>query len=210
MRRPTVGILAVQGAFAEHERMLERLNANCVELRCAQDVRRGIDALVLPGGESTAQGKLMRELGMHDALARLIRDGIPTLGTCAGLILLAARVDNGPDSRAPLAAPTTSSMAIEGFQSLPVHVRRNAYGRHLGSFCEEGVWTNGGAGASTPLHMTFIRAPRILEVASHAEVLAWLHDGTPVAVRCGNQIGCAFHPELGGDSSVHRMLLAMV
>ena len=114
-----IAVLAVQGAFAEHERMLARLGVTCLELRKKEDLFQNYDGIVLPGGESTVQGKLLRELDMFDTLKQQIQDGMPVLATCAGLILLAEKIDN--DNR-------------EYFKTLPVAVKRNAYGRQLGSF----------------------------------------------------------------------------
>ena len=114
-----IGITAVQGAFAEHERVLEKLNIDYVELRKAEDLNTPIDGLILPGGESTVQGKLLKELDMFGALQKQIRDGLPVLATCAGLILLAEKLSNDDHTY---------------FGTLPVTVRRNAYGRQLGSF----------------------------------------------------------------------------
>ncbi len=143
----TVAVLAVQGAFIEHERRLEELGARCVELRQARDLEQPFDRLVLPGGESTVQAKLLRELGMLEPLRERIANGMPVLGTCAGLILLAERVEG-------VAGP------CPGFGTLPVTVRRNAYGRQLGSFTAQGAFPGAGAAGDDgrPLPMTFIRA----------------------------------------------------
>ena len=131
----TVAVLAVQGAFIEHERMLAKLGCACIELRQAADLQKPFDALVLPGGESTAQAKMLRELGMLDTLRSRIKSGMPVLGTCAGLILLAENVEEGMpaagDPNGPVAAGATAPGAIG---TLPITVRRNAYGRQLGSF----------------------------------------------------------------------------
>lgn len=179
-----IGVLAVQGAFIENEQILNRLGAQCVELRQELDIR-GLDGLVLPGGESTVQGKLLRELHMLQPIKQLILDGIPTLGTCAGLILLAEHICN--DSWVHLG-------------TLPVSVRRNAYGRQLGSFRKRENFKDIGE-----IDMTFIRAPYI-EDAKDTEVLATV-DNKIVAVRYKNQIGLAFHPELTDDFRIHSMLL---
>lgn len=198
----TVGVLAVQGAFIEHERRLEELGARCVELRQARDLEQPFDRLVLPGGESTVQAKLLRELGMFEPLRERIADGMPVLATCAGLILLAERVEG-------------AACPCPGFGTLPVTVRRNAYGRQLGSFTARAAWREDGArsGAGpTPLPMTFIRAPKIVAVGPGVEVLASVDGGTgfsPAAVRYGNQVACAFHPELDADLRVHRMFLGL-
>lgn len=115
----TIAVLALQGAFAEHEKMIRSLGADCIELRQAEDLKKHYDGLILPGGESTVQGKLLRELGMFDTIKKQIEDGLPVLATCAGMILLASAIDGQPDSY---------------FGTLPVRVRRNAYGRQLASF----------------------------------------------------------------------------
>ena len=174
-----IGVLAVQGAFIEHERMLEGLGAECVELRQRRDIE-GLDGLVLPGGESTAQGRMLRELGMLEPLRQEIEQG---------LILLADRLANDP---------------VRHFGTLPVTVRRNAYGRQLGSF--ETVAPVKGLG---DFRMTFIRAPYVESAAEGVETLAVV-DGKTVGVRFGNQIGLAFHPELGSDSRLHQMFLDLL
>lgn len=184
----TVGVLAVQGAFVEHERRFERLGCRCIELRQASDAAKPFDRLVLPGGESTVQIKLLHELGMFEPLLERIAAGMPVLGTCAGLILLAARVGNG---------------GAGGFGTLPVAVRRNAYGRQLGSFHASAAF----AGLEH-VPMTFIRAPLVIEAGEGVDVLARI-DGNIVAVRYGNQLGVAFHPELDDDDRVLEAFLAM-
>lgn len=191
----TVGVLAVQGAFVEHERRLEELGARCVELRQASDLAQPFDRLVLPGGESTAQAKMLRELGMFEPLRARIADGMPVLATCAGLILLAERLESDPTVH---------------FGTLPVCVLRNAYGRQLGSFHAQGVLLDeAGAPAGEPLPMTFIRAPRITQVEGDARPLATLPDGTVAAVRHANQLACAFHPELDPDPRIHELFLGL-
>ena len=213
--RQTAAVLAVQGAFIEHERRLEELGCRCVELRQAHDLAQPFDRLVLPGGESTVQAKLLHELGMFGPLRERIAGGMPVLATCAGLILLAQAIENDPATH---------------FATLPVTVRRNAYGRQLGSFTAQAAWREDGArsGAGrgettrgdtacndagpTPLPMTFIRAPKIVEVGPDVEVLASVDDGagrSPAAVRHGNQVACAFHPELDTDSRIHRLFLEL-
>ena len=183
-----VAVLAVQGAFLEHEKMLKSLGAEVMELRKAEDLSEGFDGLVLPGGESTVQGKLLRELDLFDLLKRRIQEGIPVLATCAGLILLAERISNDEERY---------------FATLPVAVRRNAYGRQLGSFfAEEEVK---GIGA---FPMEFIRAPYVESAGEGVEVLAAV-DGKIVAVRYQNQIGVAFHPELTENGGIHRKFLDM-
>ena len=170
-----IAVLAVQGAFIEHEKKLEALGAQCIELRKKEDLNTAFDGLVLPGGESTVQGKLLRELGMFDILKEKIEDGMPVLATCAGLILLAEHLTNDEHVY---------------FGTLPVSVRRNAYGRQLGSF--HTVQEFAGIGK---VPMTFIRAPYMEEAGTEVQVLAEV-DGHLVAVRYKNQFGMSFHPEL--------------
>ena len=190
-----VGVLAVQGAFIEHEQRLVALGAQCVELRQASDLEKPFDRLVLPGGESTAQAKMLHELGMFETLRARIGAGMPVLATCAGLILLAEELEND---------------STVHFGTLPVTVRRNAYGRQLGSFHAEGALLNEhGVTESTPLPATFIRAPRIVEIHNRVRPLVTLSDGTVAAVRYGNQLACAFHPELDPDPRIHDLFLAL-
>lgn len=199
MARSKVGILAVQGAFAEHEAVVRRLGADFKELRQASDLDDDIDCLILPGGESTSQGRMLRDLGMLDRIRQLIESGMPVLGTCAGLILLAQSIDqvNGDGSTVDEQHNST------WLKTLPVTVRRNAYGRQLGSFHTEAEF----AGLGT-IPMTFIRAPFITQVGDGVETLAEV-DGEVVAVRYKNQLGTSFHPELDGDARIHQMLLSM-
>lgn len=184
-----IAVLAVQGAFIEHEKMLEKLGAECVELRKKEDLDQAYDGLVLPGGESTVQGKLLKELGMFDRLKEQIEQGLPVLGTCAGLILLAEKLGNDQRSY---------------FQTLPVVVKRNAYGRQLGSFYVESEWKGIGI-----VPMTFIRAPYIESVSEGVDVLAQV-DGHIVAVRYENQLALSFHPELDQNLSIHQYFLQMI
>ncbi|MGN0141566.1 MAG: pyridoxal 5'-phosphate synthase glutaminase subunit PdxT [Roseburia sp.] len=183
-----IGILAVQGAFIEHRHKMEALGCQCVELRQKDDLNQTLDGLILPGGESTVQGKLLRDLDMFDTIRQWIMEGLPTLGTCAGLILLAEHLSNDEKRY---------------FATLPVTVRRNAYGRQLGSFHTEEKL----AGIGT-VPMTFIRAPYIESAREDVDVLARV-DGNIVAVRYRNQLGLSFHPELDEDERIHRMFLEM-
>jgi len=183
-----IGVLALQGAFAEHAACLEQLGAASFEIRRKRDLERAYDGLILPGGESTVMGKLLRELDLFEGIRERIAGGLPVLGTCAGLLLLAREVEQGE--------PILATMDISA--------RRNAYGRQLGSFharepfCEIG-----------PVPMTFIRAPYIERVYGRARGMART-GGHIVAAREENQLVCAFHPELTGDLSVHRYFLRMV
>ena len=180
-------VLAVQGAFAEHEKSLSRLGCEYIELRQASDMRKSFDRLILPGGESTVMGKLTRELQMFDELKKLITDGMPVFGTCAGLILLAKSVDGGEVH----------------LGTMDISAKRNAYGRQLGSFSAVGK-----VGDISDFPMVFIRAPYISELSAPAEILAeW--DGRIVAARQKNMLATAFHPELTDDLRIHQMFLDM-
>lgn len=192
----TTAILAVQGAFAEHAAMLDELGEPWFELRCLRNMSRHFDRLILPGGESTVQGRLLREEGMLTSLRKLIDEGMPVLGTCAGLILLAEHViDAHAEGRA--VRPETH------LGTMRVTVERNAYGRQLASFHATDEFAGIGA-----VPMTFIRAPRIVEVREGAVELARVNCDI-VAARDGNQIGVAFHPELDNDPRIHEMFLAL-
>lgn len=182
-----IGILAVQGAFIEHEQMLKQLDADCIEIRKAEDLS-GISGIVLPGGESTVQGRLLHELNLFEPIREKIAGGLPVLATCAGLILLAKEISN--DTHTYLA-------------TLPVCVRRNAYGRQLGSFSAIGT-----VKGYDDFEMTFIRAPYVESAEDGVEVLATV-DEKIVAVQYQSQIGLAFHPELGSDLRIHRHFLSL-
>lgn len=183
-----VAVLAVQGAFEEHEKVLQELGAQTIQLRQAKDLEDSFDALVLPGGESTVQGKLLRELDMYEPLRAKIAAGLPVLATCAGLILLAEHIA-GDDT--------------VHFGTLPVTVKRNAYGRQLGSFHTDAEFDGLGQ-----VPMTFIRAPYIAQAGEGVEILAEV-DGKIVAARQGRQLVTAFHPELDGDTRIHEYFLNM-
>ena len=182
-----VGVLAVQGAFAEHERAFADVGAETFEIRQARDLARPFDALVLPGGESTTQGKLLKDLGLFAPLKARIEAGLPVFATCAGLILLAERLMGDP---------------TVWFGVLPVTVQRNAYGRQLGSFAAARAdGARGGEGLDDRVPMAFIRAPAIVAVAPDVEILS-LHGGRPTAVRWRNVWAFAGHPELTDDRPV--------
>lgn len=185
----TIAILAVQGAFAEHEKKLDELGISWFELRKKEDLDRHYDGLILPGGESTVQGKLLKELGMFDRLKTQIEKGLPVFATCAGLILLAAELGN--DDR-------------RWFQTLPVTVKRNAYGRQLGSFHIDAEFE-----AIGEIPMTFIRAPYIETVSLEVKVMAKV-DERMVGVRYKQQLAISFHPELDGDNRLHQYFVQMV
>ena len=178
-----VAILAVQGAFIEHRKKLESLGAECIELRKKEDLEQPFDGLVLPGGESTVQGKLLRELEMYDFLKEKIESGMPVLATCAGLILLAEHLSNDEHVY---------------FGTLPVTVRRNAYGRQLGSF-----HTDAEVKGIGEVPMTFIRAPYITECGPKARAIATCNGNIVAAVQ-DNQMVTSFHPELNDSLLVHK------
>lgn len=184
-----IAVLALQGAFIEHEQKLAQLGVPSFEIRQKSDLSKPFDGLIIPGGESTVQGKLLRELDIFDDLQERITGGLPVYGTCAGLILLAKRIEN--DERVH-------------FATMDITAVRNAYGRQLGSFAVNADFTGIGR-----IPMTFIRAPYIREVSGDAEILAEV-GGKIVAARQKNQLVTAFHPELNEDLSVHRYFLAMV
>ena len=174
-----IGVLAVQGAFIEHEHIIEKIGHEVVEIRQRKDLD-GIDGIILPGGESTVQGQLLRKLDMLATIKSLIADGLPTLATCAGLILLAGHIDND------------DSVHIG---TLPVTVKRNAYGRQLGSFVRTAPMKG-----FDEFPMIFIRAPYISSIKDNDRI---------VAVQYNNQIGLAFHPELSGDTRIHEYFISL-
>ena len=211
--RLRIGVLAVQGAFIEHEQILTKLGVETVEIRQKSDLAprvvsscaeqspaesgRPFDGLILPGGESTVQGKLLRDLGLFEPLQKMIQNGLPVFGTCAGLILLAEQLSNDGNVY---------------FGTLPVTVQRNAYGRQLGSFFADlpfrGVTESATNEPVKTVPMTFIRAPLIESVRDGVEILAEAKGGI-VAVRCKNQLGITFHPELNEDTRIHQYFLKM-
>ena len=170
-----VGVLSVQGAFAEMAAYWRDKDAETFEIRQLADLDRGIDLLALPGGESTVQGKLLKDLGLFGPLKDRIGGGLPVFATCAGLILLAEKIEGDPTM---------------WFGSLPVTVKRNAYGRQLGSFTTVGVWDG-----HPDTEMTFIRAPAITAVANDVEVLS-TYENQPTSVRWRNITAFTWHPEL--------------
>jgi pyridoxal 5'-phosphate synthase pdxT subunit len=190
-----VGVLALQGASARHAAMLARLGAEPVPVRSPADLA-GVDALVLPGGESTTISMLLESSGLFDPVADRLAGGMPALGTCAGMILLGREIlDGRPDQRC--------------FGSLDIAVRRNAFGRQVDSF-EAELAVDGIDGIEgPPLHAVFIRAPVVERVDDDVEVLAAV-DGRPVLCRQGPVLAAAFHPELGDDPRLHELFLTEV
>lgn len=181
-----IGVLAVQGAFAEHRQILEKLGVETFEIRQLCDLEQDFDGLVLPGGESTVQGKLLQDLGLFEPLRERIESGFPTFGTCAGLILLAEKLSNDGHTY---------------FATTPVTVERNAYGRQLGSFYTEENFEGIGK-----IPMTFIRAPLIQRASKDVQILATVQNRI-VAVRYKNQLAISFHPELNSDLRVHQYFM---
>lgn len=184
-----IGVLALQGAFIEHEQMLSQLGVSSFEIRQEKDLDNSFDGLIIPGGESTVQGKLLHELNLFDEIKENIENGLPVFGTCAGLLLLAKNIEN--DSRSHLA-------------TMDITAVRNAYGRQLGSFFTEEKFEGIGK-----IPMTFIRAPYIESVQEDTKILAET-GGHIIAARQKNQLVTAFHPELTSDLSVHEYFIDMV
>jgi 5'-phosphate synthase pdxT subunit len=187
----TVGVLALQGAFSAHERALSRVGVATRQVRLPRDLET-VDALVMPGGESTTMSQLLESSGLFAAIADRISSGMPVFGTCAGVILLADVVLDGRDDQL-------------SFGALPITARRNGYGRQIDSF-EADVPV---AGLAEPFTAVFIRAPIIESVGEGVEILA-VHDGRPVAVATRQFIGATFHPELTDDSRIHGLFVDRV
>ncbi|HEY1741318.1 MAG TPA: pyridoxal 5'-phosphate synthase glutaminase subunit PdxT [Acidimicrobiia bacterium] len=184
-----VGILALQGAFREHAEACAALGADVTLVKRPEHLA-AVDAVVLPGGESTTQEKLLESSGLREPLVRALGDGMPCLATCAGVILLARTVADGRADQRPLGV-------------LDLDVRRNGYGRQVDSF-EADLAVAGLPGG--PFHGVFIRAPRIERAGPSVEVLA-AREGDPVLVRSGACVGTTFHPELAGDLRIHETFL---
>jgi pyridoxal 5'-phosphate synthase pdxT subunit len=190
-RRPRIGILAVQGAVREHADAIREIGADPVLVRLPADLG-GLDALILPGGESTTMRRLIEQYGLREPILALAAAGAPLFGTCAGMILLAARLDDGEQPVLPL---------------LDATVRRNAYGRQLDSYEADLQMP---AVGEEPVHGVFIRAPVVSELGPGVEVLARDEEGRPIAVRQGRVLATAFHPELTSERRLHRLLLEMI
>jgi 5'-phosphate synthase pdxT subunit len=185
---PAIGVLALQGDFAEHVAMLETLGVTAVEIRRADQLPL-IDALIIPGGESTTITRLLDIYSLREPIRRLGEDGLPVWGTCAGAIVLAKQA---------------SDLDRPGLGLMDIDVRRNAFGRQVDSFeCDLPVAILG----EPPFHAVFIRAPLIEEAGAGVDVLARLDDGTIVAVMQGPLLATSFHPELTGDTRFHRLFV---
>jgi 5'-phosphate synthase pdxT subunit len=185
-----IGVLAVQGDFAEHAGMLRRADPDVSvrEVRTPKDLA-GLDGLIVPGGESTTMGKLLVAYGLEEPIRSAARDGLPVWGTCAGMILLAREIVGGePDGRIGL---------------MDLTVQRNAFGRQIDSFETDLAFK----GVDHPIHAVFIRAPLVERPGPEAEALATLPDGRVVAARQGHLLATAFHPELTPDTSLHAWFI---
>jgi 5'-phosphate synthase pdxT subunit len=190
VERP-IGVLALQGAFAAHARVLAELGATPVEVRVPADLEP-VGALVMPGGESTTMSMLLESSGLFDAVAARLAGGMPVFGTCAGMILLATGVLDGRSDQ-------------RSFGMIDLAVRRNGYGRQVDSF-EVDLPVDG---LDTPFRAVFIRAPLVERAGPAVEVLAE-HDGHPVLARQGSVLVASFHPELSGDGRLHARFLQEV
>ncbi len=181
-----IGILAVQGAFVEQEAVLKQLHVPWKEIRCLKDLDDHFDGLILPGGESTVQGKLLKELDLFQPLLEMIQHDIPVLATCAGMILLSEKINGQPSAH---------------FKTIPMDVKRNAYGRQLGSFHTTAEYKDLG---NVP--MTFIRAPYVIKADSRVTILSSVNHHI-TAVQYRNQTALSFHPELDKDLRIHQDFL---
>jgi len=197
---PTIGVFALQGDVREHLRVLDSLGARAIGVRRLGELER-CDGMVVPGGESTTMFKLARTFDLFEPIRQRIKEGMPVFGTCAGMIMLADRIEDGtPDQ--------------ETLGGLDITVRRNAFGRQVDSF--EGDLDF--AGLDDPVHTIFIRAPWVEQAGPGVEVLARIHDdpsagaaaGRIVAVRQGSLMATSFHPEVGGDDRIHRLFVDLV
>ena len=196
MTAPRIGVLALQGDVREHLRMLEATGALAVGVR-RPDELAAVDALVVPGGESTTMQKLAVIFELFEPLRERIAAGMPTLGTCAGMIMLADRIEDGIAGQ-------------EGFGGIDMTMRRNAFGRQVDSFEADVDFAH----LDDPVHAVFIRAPWVEKVGDRTEVLARIFggsaDGRIVAVRQGHLVATSFHPEISGDDRVHRYFVDLV
>ena len=186
-----IGVLALQGAFAAHIERLTELGVASREVRLPRDLA-AVDALVLPGGESTTMSNLLRSTGLHRPIVERVSAGMPMFGTCAGMILLSERILDGRSDQI-------------AFGAIDITVRRNGYGRQIDSF-ETDLLIDG---QDEPFHAVFIRAPIIESLGDGVECLA-RHDGRPVLVRNASVLTSSFHPELTDDSRIHRIFVEMV
>ena len=184
-----IGVLALQGGFQEHIHALRKLDIDALEIKTLQDFSDGIDGMILPGGESTAISCLLHETGLFHPLKERINQGLPVFGTCAGMILLAFGIQDDP---------------VSHLQCMPITVKRNAYGRQLGSFHTNALFEGIGQ-----IPMTFIRAPYIASFEEEVHILAEVN-GIGVAAESRNILATSFHPELTDDLRVHQYFLSKI
>lgn len=184
-----IGVLALQGAFIEHQKMFEQCGVETFQIRNKHQLHQPMDGIVLPGGESTTMFRILSDQDMVDELKQMIEDGLPTFGTCAGLLLLAKEVDNYKSNY---------------LQTMDIKAMKNAYGRQLGSFMATASFAG-----KAEIPFVFIRAPYILDMNEDVEALAEV-DGKIVAARQGNQLVTAFHPELTDELLVHQYFIDMI
>ena len=183
-----IGVLALQGAFAAHSDCLTSIGVQSIEVRTPEQLS-SVDALLMPGGESSTMSQLLESSGLFDPISSRIADGMPVFGTCAGMILLASEILDGRSDQ-------------RNFAAIDISVRRNAFGRQVDSF---EATINSSVG---DLHGVFIRAPRIERVGDHVEVLGSIND-EPVLVRQGNVLAASFHPELSNDARLHEYFVSI-
>lgn len=183
-----IGILALQGAFIEHQHMLDNIKIDSFQIRQKSDLNQHMDGLIFPGGESTAMHRLLLDLDLYDDLKSMVMNGLPVFGTCAGMILLANEISN---------------QETKHFQLMDITVERNAYGRQLGSFLTNDSFDQ------VNIPMTFIRAPYIKKYGVHVEILSTVKDRV-VAARENNMLVTAFHPELTNSFYVHEYFISMI
>lgn len=183
-----IAVLALQGAFAEHQQILDKMGIENYQIRKKADLRYSHDGIIIPGGESTVMAKLLQNLELMAPIRKEIESGMPVFGTCAGLVLLANMVENDE---------------MQGIKTMDIVAKRNAYGRQLGSF-----YTKARFAEWNDVPMTFIRAPYIVSVSENVEILASV-DEKIVAARQKNQLVTAFHPELTEDLRIHQYFIEM-
>ena len=183
-----IGVLALQGAFAAHSDCLTSIGVQSIEVRTPEQLS-SVDALLMPGGESSTMSQLLESSGLFDPISSRIADGMPVFGTCAGMILLASEILDGRSDQ-------------RNFAAIDISVRRNAFGRQVDSF---EATINSSVG---DFHGVFIRAPRIERVGDHVEILGSIND-EPVLVRQGNVLAASFHPELSNDARLHEYFVSI-
>ena len=189
---PLIGVLALQGDFREHQQTLTSFGVNSIQVRTVAELQQ-CDGLIIPGGESTVIQKLAVAFELFEPLSSAISSGLPTFGTCAGLIMLADEILDGIEGQ-------------KGFGGIDISVRRNAFGNQLDSFEEDLQFK----GIDSAVNAAFIRAPIVERVGSGVEVLSQLPDGRVVAVRQKNLMGIAFHPEVTGENRIHQLFVESI